>query len=89
MSSAAIVTGALTLCMLGNFCMLFCRLWIFFKLIFPKKIFQKYYQSVKQFASKSGQGLIRLFVEFFLVQTVCKGYQQMTKVATSGESVKA
>ena len=33
----------------GLFCMLFCRLKIFFKLTFFKKILQEYYQSIKQF----------------------------------------
>ena len=34
------INSPLILCMLGNFCMLFCRLWSFFKLTFQKKSFR-------------------------------------------------
>ena len=37
----------------GNFFMLFCFLLIFFKFNFFEKFFQEYYQSVKQFGSRS------------------------------------
>ena len=42
MSSAAVVTDTLTLCMLGNFACFFSRLWIFFffKLTLSKKSFR-------------------------------------------------
>ena len=39
----------LTHCILGNFSCFFCRLLIFFKVNFLKKIFQEYDQNVKQF----------------------------------------
>ena len=48
--------NSLNLCLLGNFSC-FCRLLIFFKIIFFEKFFQKYHQSVKQFVSKHGSGL--------------------------------
>ena len=38
----------------GNFFMHFRRLLIFFKIKFLEKIFKEYYQSVKQFVSRSG-----------------------------------
>ena len=41
-------TPRLTLCLLVNFRHSFCRLLIFFKIIFCGKCFQKYHQSVKQ-----------------------------------------
>ena len=49
--------SALTLCMLGNFACYFviCGFFfLFFLIIFFKKIFQEYHQSVKQFESRSG-----------------------------------
>ena len=64
----------LTICMLGNFACSFVKCG--FKIKFFKKMLQEYHQSVKQFGSRSGP-----------TQTVCKGYQQMTKVVTSGERV--
>ena len=71
----------LTLCMLGNFACFFV-VWIFFifKLTSFKKIFHEYHQSV-QIRSNILSGLI-------WVQINCKGYQQMTKVTTSGDRVK-
>ena len=75
----------LTLCMLGNFaCFFFCHLWIFFL----NKLFQKCLSGIPsecqtlwiQIRPDVLSGLI-------LVQTVCKGYQQTTKVANSGERV--
>ena len=59
--------------MLGNFSGFCCRLLTFFKIIFFEKI--------------SFRNIIRVSNGFdldqvILVQTVCKGYQQMTKVAT-------
>ena len=45
-----------------------------------KKFFLKHYQSVKQFRS--------ILSVLIWVQTVCKGYQQVTKVATCKERVK-
>ena len=38
----------------GKFFMLFCRLQIFFKIIFFEKFFQEYHLSVKQIGSRSG-----------------------------------
>ena len=43
----------------GYLCMLFCRLLIFFKITFFKKLFQQYHQSVKQFGSRSGPTFCR------------------------------
>ena len=58
--------------------MLFCHLWIFFKNL---KLTE--YQAVWiQIRSDVLSGLI-------WVQTVCKGYQLMTKVATSSDRVKS
>ena len=65
------------LLLLGNFVCFF-----FIIINFSKKIFQEYHQSVKQFGSRSSPTFCR-------VQTVCKGYQQSTKVATSGERINA
>ena len=56
-----------------------------FKLTFSKKVFQEQHQSVKQFGSRSG---LTFFSGLIWVQTVCRGYQQMTKVTTSGERVE-
>ena len=55
-----------------------------------KKIIQEYYQSVKQFGSRSGTTKIRpdILSGLIWIQTVCKGYQQTTKVATSRERVR-
>ena len=55
-----------------------------FKINFKKKKSpQEYHQSFKQFRSRSGPTCLGLI----WVQTVCKGYQQMTKVATCWERV--
>ena len=54
----------------GKIFMIICRLLNFFKINFFEKFFQEYHQSVNQFESIVS-GLI-------WVQTVCKGYQQMT-----------
>ena len=40
--------------MLGNFSRFYCRLLSFFKINFFKKFFQKHYQSVKLYGSRSG-----------------------------------
>ena len=45
---------SLTLCMLGNFSPICCRLLAFFKSSYFKKFFQEHYQGVKQFGSRSG-----------------------------------
>ena len=45
----------------------------FFKINFFQKLFSECFQNVKQLGSR--------------VQTVCKGYQQMTKVATIKERI--
>ena len=52
--SAAVMIGAPTLCMLGNFSCFCCRLLTFFKMNFFEKIFQEHYQSVKRLGSRSG-----------------------------------
>ena len=58
----------LTLCMLGS-CFCFRLLTLFFKLNSLKTLFQRHYQSVKRFGSRSGPTFCR-------IDTVCKGYQQ-------------
>ena len=72
----------LTLCILGNFPCLCCRLLTVFKINFFKKFFQLNYQKAKLFGSGSRQHSVRPD----LGQTVCEGNQQMTKVTTSKES---
>ena len=73
----------LTLCMLGNFSY-FVVVCYFFKFNFIKK----HYQSVKQFESRSKDSTQRFesrlkvstLSVLIWVQTVCKGYHQMTKL---------
>ena len=65
----------------GYFSCFCCRLLPFFKINFFKKLFQKHFQSVKQFRSRSGPTQCRSWSR---VQTVCKGYQQTTKVTATG-----
>ena len=43
--------------------------------------------SVKQLGSRSGRTFCQVWSGLIWVQTVCKGYQQMTKVTTSEERV--
>ena len=69
--------GALTLYMLGNFACFFV-VWIFFFLI-------KFYNNKKKIRNTI-RVLNSLDPDQF--QTVCKGYQQTTKDATSWERVK-
>ena len=69
----------LILCMLGNFHAFVVVSWLFFKINFFKKLFQEHYQSVKLLGSR--------MLVLILVQTVCKGFQQMTKVTASKERV--
>ena len=69
--------------MLGNFACFFGICGFSFKMNFFKKIFQEYHQCQTiwiQIRPDVLSGLIR-------VQTVCKGYQQTTKVPTSWEKV--
>ena len=49
---------------------------IFFKINFFEKFFQKYHPSVKQIGSRSG-----VLLGLIWVQSVCKGYEQMTLVS--------
>ena len=72
---------ALPLYMLGNYSCFCCHLLIFSKLIF-QKLFQEHYQSGKRFRSRY-RTLILIWS-----QTVYKGYQQTTKVASSMVRVK-
>ena len=65
----------LALCLLDNFASYFCRLLIFFKINFFKKLFQEYHQSVSL-----DQDQAQHFVMPIWVHTVCKGYQQTTLV---------
>ena len=70
-----------TLCVLGNFACSFCCLWIFKK------------KNLLGILSECQTVLIQIRPDvlsgLIWVQTVCKDYQQMTKVATSRERVKA
>ena len=54
-----------------------CRL--FFKINFFKKLFQEHYQSVKTVWIQIRPDILSGLIWF---QTVCKNYQQMTKVST-------
>ena len=63
----------------------FCCLLIFFKITFFKNLFQEEnYQRVKWFESRSGTTLMLVLI---WLQTVCKGYQETTKVPASNERV--
>ena len=73
-----VVVNDLSLCRLGNLSYFCCRLVTFFKVNFFKKSFQNNYQNVKQFGF--------CWTVLMWVQTVCKGYQQMTKVLTKSLS---
>ena len=69
--------------MLGN-CSCFCRLLTFSEINFFKKLFQEeHYQNVKQFGSRRNMSVL------IWVKTVCKGYQQTTKVSAGKERVKS
>ena len=72
------INNFLTFGMLGNFACFFvvCGFFFLINFFFKTKTFQEYHQSVKQFGSRSGP-------------TFCKGYQQTTKVATSGKRVNS
>ena len=75
----------LTLYMPGNVCVfVFCR--FVFKISTFPKIFQEHYQSVKRFVTRSGPTRLSVLI---WIQTVCKGYQQLAKVAASRERVKS
>ena len=66
----------LTICLFGNFACFFCCLLIFFKINFFEKFFLEYDHSVTiwfQIRPDTMSGRI-------WVQTVCKGYQQVTLV---------
>ena len=69
--------------MLGNFSNFYCRLLTFFKINIFKKFFQEHYQSVNSLESDQ----VNILLVLIWVQTVCKGYQQMTKLAASKERV--
>ena len=74
------MTGALTLCMLGNFACFFVVCNFFFKINFFKKIFQEYHQSVKKFVSRSGPTMSGLIC----VQTVGKSESLDRSVSLRG-----
>ena len=74
----------LTLCMLGNFACYFVVCGFIFSNQLFKKIFSEYHQSVKQFECKSGP----TFCWAWSGSKLCKGYQQTTKVTTSGERLQ-
>ena len=69
------------------FFMLLLRPADFLNLFFPKDSFREHFEGVKWFGSRSGEmfsGILSVWVQ---TQTVCKGYQHMTKVAASKERV--
>ena len=72
----------LTLYMLGNFSCFCCHRLTFFKINFFRKFYYEHYQSVKGLELKFNMSVLSW------VQTVCKGNQQMIKVAASKERVK-
>ena len=74
----------LTLCMLGNFVCFLVVYGFFFKLTFSKKSFRK----TIRVSNSSDPDQARHLLGLIWVQTVCKGYHQMTKVSTSRERVK-
>ena len=71
--------------MLGNFSCFCCRLLHFCKINFFKKIFQEHYQCQTVWIQ------IRTDILSVLIwaQTVCRNYQQTTKVTASKEKVNA
>ena len=74
--SAAVMIGALTLCMLGNFSCFCCRLLTFFKMNFFEKILSGTLSECQTFTIQIRTDRKSVLI---WVQTVCKGYQQMTK----------
>ena len=66
-------------CMLGNFSCFCCHLLTFFKINLFLKILS---------GTLSECQTVWIQVRFFWVQTVCKGYQQTTKVTASKEKIK-
>ena len=67
--------------MLGNFSCFCCHLQTSFKINFFKEIFEEHYQCQIVWIQIKTDVMI-------WVQTVCKGYQQMTKVMASKEKVE-
>ena len=74
----------ITLCMLGNFSSFWCRLLTFFKINFFKKNFRNTIRC-QTIWSRSKTNVLWVLI---WVQTVCKGYQQTTKVTASMERVE-
>ena len=75
----------LTLCMLGNFACFFVVCGYFFKLTFLQKYLSGIPSECQTVWIQIKPGVLPGLI---WVQTVCKGYQQTTKVATSMETVK-
>ena len=75
----------------GYFFMIFCYLLRFFKINFFKIFFKEYYQSVKQFESRSGSTFSQAWSDIqsglIRVQTVCKDYHLMTKLNEQVSSI--
>ena len=80
--NAHIIMHQLTLCMLGNFSCFCCRLLIFSKLTFQKKIFHRHCPRVKQFGSRLGPTGASLALQFaissLLWHTVNTGLAPLT-----------
>ena len=74
---------------LSIFACLVAKIFIIFfyqnSLFQKKKIFQEHYQRVKLFAIQISRDVLSGLI---WVQTVCKDYQQMTKVAAGRQRVK-
>ena len=76
----------LTLCMLGNSACNFTSVFFF---IFLNQLFQKQsFRNTIRVSDSLDPNRPDVLLSLIWVQTVCKGYQQTTKVATSGESIK-
>ena len=71
-----------SICMLGCFSCFYRRLLTYLKIDFFKKFFQEHCQSVKRFLIQIKTGILRVLI---WVQTVCKGYQQTTKLEARKE----
>ena len=65
----------------------YCRLLIFFKINFFKKFFQGYYQCQTVWI-QIRTDILSVMSVLIWVQTVCKGYQQTTKLDASKERFK-
>ena len=85
-ASGALRVNPFTICMLGNFSCFCCRLLTFSKLSFSKNCAKTIIRVSNSLdPDQDRRSVLSVLI---LVQAVCKGYQQMTKVAASKERVK-